>query len=42
VHDEGLFELDKNVLNNAVPGDDWSNIFAGNDSAVTEWCEGHR
>jgi hypothetical protein len=37
VHDEGLFELDKNVLDNAaVAGDDWSNVFAGNDSAVTD------
>ena len=29
VHDEGLFELDGNVAADAaVPGDDWSTIFA--------------
>lgn len=36
VHDEGLFELDGNVLDQATPGDDWSNIFAGTDSAFTD------
>jgi hypothetical protein len=36
VHDEGLFELDANVLDvQAVPGDDWSNIFDGTDNAFT-------
>ncbi|HET6950642.1 MAG TPA: prealbumin-like fold domain-containing protein [Acidimicrobiales bacterium] len=36
VHDEGLFELDANVLDQAAAGDDWSNIFAGTDSAFTD------
>jgi SdrD B-like domain len=29
VHDEGLFELDANVHDEAAAGDDWSNIFDG-------------
>jgi hypothetical protein len=37
VHDVGLFELDANVLDDTtVDGDDWSNIFAGTDSAFTD------
>jgi hypothetical protein len=37
VHDVGLFELDANVLDDAAePGDDWSNIFDGTDSAFTD------
>lgn len=36
VHDEGLFELDANVHDQAAAGDDWSNIFAGTDSAFTD------
>jgi SdrD B-like domain len=29
VHDEGLFELDANVLDGGAAGDDWSNVFDG-------------
>jgi hypothetical protein len=36
VHDVGLFELDANVIDQAAAGDDWSNIFAGTDSAFTD------
>lgn len=35
--DNGLFELDANVIDSpAGPPDDWSNIFAGTDSAFTD------
>ena len=34
--DNGLFELDANVIDQAAAGDDWSNIFAGTDSAFTD------
>jgi Prealbumin-like fold domain len=35
--DNGLFELDANVIDNpAGPPDDWSNIFAGDDSAFED------
>jgi len=34
--DNGLFELDANVLDQAAAGDDWSNIFAGTDSAFVD------
>jgi len=34
--DNGLFELDANVHDQAAAGDDWSNIFAGTDSAFTD------
>jgi hypothetical protein len=34
--DNGLFELDANVMDQAAAGDDWSNIFAGTDSAFTD------
>ncbi len=34
--DNGLFELDANVLDQAVAGDDWSNIFNGTDSAFVD------
>ena len=33
--DNSLFELDGNVHDQAAAGDDWSNIFAGSDSAFT-------
>jgi hypothetical protein len=37
VHEEDLFELDKNVLDDTnVLGDDWSNIDAGTDSAFRD------
>jgi hypothetical protein len=38
VHDEGLFELDKNAVAGAAAGDDWSDVFAGhnNDCAALE------
>src|SRR5215204_957678 len=35
VHDVGLFELDGNVMNEAAPGDDWSNVFAGTSAAFS-------
>jgi hypothetical protein len=34
--DNGLFELDANVHDQAAAGDDWSNIFANTDSAFTD------
>jgi hypothetical protein len=34
--DNGLFELDANILDQPAAGDDWSNIFAGTDSAFTD------
>ncbi len=34
--DNGLFELDANVHDQAPPGDDWSNIFDGTDSAFVD------
>jgi hypothetical protein len=34
--DNELFELDANVLDEAAVGDDWSNIFAGTDSAFVD------
>ena len=34
--DNGLFELDANVLDQALAGDDWSNIFDGTDDAFTD------
>jgi hypothetical protein len=34
--DNGLFELDANVHDQAAAGDDWSNIFAGTDSAFVD------
>ena len=27
VHDDGVFELDRNALDDAAAGDDWENIF---------------
>jgi len=30
VHDLGLFELDKNAVNDATAGDDWANVLLGN------------
>lgn len=34
--DNGLFELDANVADEAAVGDDWSNIFDGTDSAFVD------
>ena len=34
--DNGLFELDANVHDQAAAGDDWSNIFANTDSSFTD------
>ena len=34
VHEEGLFELDGNVENDAAAGDDWNAVFNGNDDAI--------
>ncbi len=35
VHDLGLFELDRNAVDNpAVPGDDWSTLYGGGGSAL--------
>ena len=34
--DNGLFELDANVADQAAVGDDWSNIFDGTDSAFVD------
>jgi uncharacterized repeat protein (TIGR01451 family) len=34
VHNEGLFELDGNVENQAAAGDDWNAVFNGNDDAI--------
>src|SRR5689334_14540463 len=33
VHDEGLFELDGNAVNEAAAGDDWDQVFGGSSSA---------
>jgi len=33
VHDDGVFELDRNALDDGVAGDDWENIFDDTDSA---------
>jgi hypothetical protein len=33
VHDDGVFELDRNAMNDGVAGDDWENVFDGDDSA---------
>jgi len=33
VHDDGVFELDRNALDDADPGDDWENVDDGDDSA---------
>ena len=33
VHDEGLFELDGNVENQAAAGDDWNAVFNNADTA---------
>jgi len=34
--DNGLFELDANVIDQAAAGDDWSNIFANTDSSFVD------
>ncbi len=34
VHDEGLFELDGNVSNDAAPGADWNNVYNHTDGAA--------
>ena len=34
VHDDGIFQLDRDALDNAA-GDDWANVHAGNSSADT-------
>ncbi|HEX2361195.1 MAG TPA: hypothetical protein VHI11_03890, partial [Jiangellaceae bacterium] len=36
VHDDGIFELDGNVLDELAAGDDWSNIFANTDSSFVD------
>jgi hypothetical protein len=33
VHDDGIFELDGNILNGAAPGQDWSDVIAGTSTA---------
>ena len=33
VHDDGVFELDRNALDDAAAGDDWENIFDETDTA---------
>jgi hypothetical protein len=33
VHDDGLFELDRNATSEATPGEDWDVVFAGTDTA---------
>ena len=33
VHDEGLFELDRNAINGGAPGQDWDDVYAGTDTA---------
>ena len=33
VHDDGVFELDRNALDDAAAGDDWENIFDETDLA---------
>lgn len=35
VHDDGIFELDGNIVDQIAAGDDWSNVFDGTDSAFT-------
>jgi hypothetical protein len=35
VHDTGAFELEGNAVNDAAPGDDWANVFAGTTTGST-------
>jgi prealbumin domain-containing protein len=36
VHDDGVFELDRNVANDAAAGEDWADIYAGTDTAGSD------